>query len=134
MNKANTPAPYKIVRHLYGDRRIQCAPAARKRQTFVSGPTRVRQEFGHEADINNVILRYTNTGELPPRLNPVEPQYLDVSDVPELQVALQRVRDAHLELERITAESSAKRAALPDPASGLPPAPPVPPSGGAGGE
>lgn len=123
------PTPFKLVRGLYTDHFIAEAPSPRRVQTFASGPSAVRQEFGHEADINNVILRFTQTGELPPRLNPVTPDYADVSEMPDLQTALHLVADAEAILAQVRADSAAKRAANPDPVKppAAPAAPPVTP-------
>lgn len=98
--KTNIPSPSEKliqVRTYFSDRGISDRRAPRSRPTFVSGPSAVRQEFKDEADINNVILRFAGTGELPPRLNAREPEYLDVSEVPSLQEAMAtaaRARDA----------------------------------------
>lgn len=43
-------------------------------------PSRTRQEFKDEADINVIMRRYQSTGELP-QLNLSAPQYLDVSGI-----------------------------------------------------
>lgn len=52
-------------------------------QLICSDPSLTHQEFVPECDVNNVILRFAGTGSLPPRLNAREPEFLDVSDIPD---------------------------------------------------
>ncbi|WNK13487.1 MAG: internal scaffolding protein [Microvirus sp.] len=54
---------------------------------------RTRQEFADECDINVLMQRYETTGVLN-AFNMREPQYLDVSDVPDLQASLAMVAAA----------------------------------------
>lgn len=55
-------------------------------------PHLTQQEFTEECDINNVILRYSATGELPPRLNARVAEFLDVSEIGDLHEALEQAR------------------------------------------
>lgn len=57
-------------------------------------PSLTRQEFADECDINNLMARYEKTGLIPTHLNPAEPRYLDVTDVPDLMLAHQVLQDA----------------------------------------
>lgn len=50
-------------------------------------PSLTRQEFADECDINKLMAQYEKTGFLPSHSNPLEPRYLDVSDVPDLMQA-----------------------------------------------
>jgi hypothetical protein len=50
-------------------------------------PSLTRQEFAAECDINNLVDSFQKTGIFPSSVNPGEPRYLDVSDVPDLQQA-----------------------------------------------
>lgn len=50
-------------------------------------PSLTRQEFADECDINKLMAQYEKTGILPANINPGEPRYLDVSDVPDLMLA-----------------------------------------------
>lgn len=54
---------------------------------------RTRQEFADECDINILLQQYERTGVLN-HFNNGAPQYLDVSDVPDLQTALDVVSRA----------------------------------------
>jgi len=53
----------------------------------IGGFSMTRQEFADECDINVLMRKYEATGVLPP-LNGATPQYLDVSQVPDLALAL----------------------------------------------
>ncbi|AXH75473.1 MAG: internal scaffolding protein [Microviridae sp.] len=55
-------------------------------------PSRTRQEFAEECDINNIMKRFEATGAVN-HFNQVGPRYLDLSEgVPELREALDLVR------------------------------------------
>lgn len=56
-------------------------------------PSLTRQEFADEADINNLMAKYEKTGILP-TVNFKNPAFLDVSDVPDFQTALDFVAKA----------------------------------------
>ncbi len=59
-------------------------------------PSLTRQEFADECDINKLMAQYEKTGILPSSTNPGQPQYLDVSDIPDLA-------EAHAILQEATA-------------------------------
>lgn len=50
-------------------------------------PSLTRQEFADECDINKLMAQYEKTGLFPLSVNPGEPRYLDVSNVPDLMQA-----------------------------------------------
>lgn len=51
--------------------------------TYPEGETMTRQEFQQECDINYLIDRYEKVGVIS-HMNPTPPQFLDVSEVPDL--------------------------------------------------
>lgn len=57
-------------------------------------PSLTRQEFADECDINVLMAKYEKTGILPTNVNTGEPQYLDVSDVPDLMHAHEILNNA----------------------------------------
>lgn len=61
--------------------------------TDPGGPSLTRQEFSQECDINVLMAQYEKTGVLN-HYNNRAPQYLDVSNVPDLASALQIVDEA----------------------------------------
>lgn len=61
-----------------------------------------RQEFKDECDINVLLAQYEKNGTLPP-LRPGSPQYLDVSEIPNLQESLQLMREAEDAFMRLPA-------------------------------
>ena len=59
-------------------------------------PSRTRQEFADDCDINNIMAKYETTGFLPNSLNTRDPQYLDLANTPDrLQDALALVDEAN---------------------------------------
>lgn len=62
-------------------------------QLVTDGPSLTRQEFTEECDINTIMARYEKTGVVR-HLNAASPQYLDLSNVPDLQQALSVIREA----------------------------------------
>lgn len=56
-------------------------------------PSRTRQEFADECDINNILRGYEKTGVIS-HIDPREPVYLDTTDVVDLQSAIEIVRVA----------------------------------------
>lgn len=52
-----------------------------------SRPSRTRQEFAADCDINTIMSRYEKTGVIS-HVNQVQPAYLDLSETPDLQGAL----------------------------------------------
>lgn len=57
-------------------------------------PSLTRQEFADECDINKLMAQYEKTGILPSNMNGSPPRYLDVSDVPDLPLALNLLNEA----------------------------------------
>lgn len=57
------------------------------------GPSLTRQEFAEECDINTLMAKYETTG-FPAHMIRQNGQYLDVSDVPDLQRAMKVLADA----------------------------------------
>lgn len=57
-------------------------------------PSLTRQEFAAECDINNLMAQFEKTGIFPGSLNNAEPKYLDVSNVPDLQLAHNILQEA----------------------------------------
>ena len=58
------------------------------------GPSLTRQEFAEECDVNALMARYEKTGMQIPSHMSREPQYLDLSDVPDLHTAMNVMREA----------------------------------------
>ncbi|AXH74345.1 MAG: internal scaffolding protein [Microviridae sp.] len=57
------------------------------------GPSLTRQEFAEECDINVIMKRFENTGQLP--ANTREPVYMDLTDMPtDLMSSLEMLRAA----------------------------------------
>lgn len=56
------------------------------------GPSKARQEFKKETDVNELMRRFKKTGVLP--VNGVAPKFLDCCDVPQFQEAMQVMLDA----------------------------------------
>lgn len=57
------------------------------------GPSKTRQEFKDECDVNMIMDRYNKTGEFPFK-EAVPPVYYDFVGMPDLQDALGHLRDA----------------------------------------
>lgn len=51
------------------------------------GPSRTRQEFAEECDINTIMARYETHGVIS-HVNQREPMYIDLDNIPDLQAAL----------------------------------------------
>lgn len=64
--------------------------------TEIEGPSRTRQEFAAECDVNEIMKRYEKAGVLT-HVNRREPLYLDYSEVPDLQTAMNQVFTAERE-------------------------------------
>jgi len=56
-------------------------------------PSKTRQEFAKECDINNIIKQFTQTGLLPQQNK--TPQYLDLANLPDLQTSLHIISAAN---------------------------------------
>lgn len=68
----------------------------RKTPVTFSGDSKTQQQFRDDADINNIIKRYTECPQtsLTERICPRVPQFGDFSDVGDLQRNLNEIRDA----------------------------------------
>lgn len=58
-----------------------------------SGPSRTRQEFAEECDINSIMARYETTGIIS-HVDPRPPVYMDFTNVPDLQGTLRILDEA----------------------------------------
>ncbi|WNK13638.1 MAG: internal scaffolding protein [Microvirus sp.] len=120
----------RLIRSAYGSRRIKVEPHYRV-ASIVDGPSPVDQSARDECDINNIILRYKTTGVMPVRLNNREPEFLDVSEVPDLQSALNLVSQGQEILSALRQAQSERENSSLTPLEALPsesdsaPAPPV---------
>lgn len=63
-------------------------------------PGMTKQEFAEESDINNIMRRYVDFGQLPPSAV-IEPSYGDVSDVGDFMDAQNRVLLARQQFEAL---------------------------------
>lgn len=71
-----------------------CNPHRIAVDVYFDEPSRTRQEFAEECDINNIMSRYEATGVIS-HINPREPMYMDLGDgVPDLRTAIDTVRAA----------------------------------------
>lgn len=70
-------------------------------------PSLTRQEFADDCDINTLMARYEASGVIS-HINPRTPQYLDLSDVPDLQTAHQIIQDATREFMALPATTRAQ--------------------------
>lgn len=60
---------------------------------YTVGPSLTRQEFAADCDINNIMATYETTGVIS-HVNQKAPQYLDVTDVPDLAESIRVVQEA----------------------------------------
>lgn len=67
------------------------------------GPSLTRQEFADECDVNALMARYEKTGQMIPSRAVGPPQYLDLTDVPDLHAAMNIMRDAEAAFMRLPA-------------------------------
>ncbi|UDN67789.1 internal scaffolding protein [robinz microvirus RP_120] len=63
---------------------------------FFDEPSRTRQEFAAECDINTLMARYEKTGSMSGLLNERQPFYLDCTGLPDLQESLRIVKEAEI--------------------------------------
>lgn len=61
--------------------------------SFNDEPSKTKQEFAEECDINALMARYEKTGVIS-HMSRSEPRYLDVSEVPDLALAMQMMSNA----------------------------------------
>lgn len=67
-----------------------------------SEPSLTRQEFADECDINKLMAQYEKSGIIS-HINPRTPQYLDLSEVPDLATAHQIIQNATAEFMALPA-------------------------------
>lgn len=72
-----------------------------------SEPSRTKQSFKNECDINTIMSRYQNTGVLPDMLNTQNAQYLDVTGF-DYQEAMQVVAGAKSLFEELPSKVRAR--------------------------
>lgn len=65
----------------------------------------VKQSFKDEVDVNKIVVRFQNTGVLPDATRGVAPLFLDVSEMPSYQEALNHVRSVTEFFEALPAET-----------------------------
>lgn len=66
-------------------------------------PSRTKQEFAAESDINVLLATYERTGQLP-AYREIAPTYADVSNLPDYQEALNFVADANRHFSALPAK------------------------------
>lgn len=77
-------------------------PKKRKRiQIKFDEPTKTKQEYKDDVNINNIIKKYKITGELP--VANKMPRYEDVSKVPDYRTALDVVNNAQMAFKALPA-------------------------------
>lgn len=75
-----------------------------KRVLFeTDGPSRTRQEFQDECDINKIMARYQKTGVLQ-HVNRNEPQYIDFTGAPDFMSAMNLMHEASDAFARLPAQ------------------------------
>ncbi|QCQ84992.1 internal scaffolding protein [Blackfly microvirus SF02] len=72
--------------------------------TMPGGPSLTRQDYADECDINQIMAKYEVSGVVPTHLNPGEPRYLDVTDVPDLVQAMEILDQAQTAFMTLTAK------------------------------
>nr|QJB19316.1 MAG: internal scaffolding protein [Microvirus sp.] len=65
-------------------------------------PSLTRQEFAEECDINTIMARYEASGVIS-HVNRAQPMYLDTTDYPDLQGAMDQFREAALAFNALPA-------------------------------
>lgn len=72
-------------------------------ETKFTEPSRTKQAFKDECDINNILAKYNKTGLLPDMIK-ANPQYGDFSDVPDYQTSLNIVAKVQEQFENLPAK------------------------------
>ena len=67
------------------------------------GPSMVQQHFKEEVDINNIVLKYTQTGQISHFMNG-KPQYGDVPDGADFTDAMNLITDAQSQFDDLPSE------------------------------
>lgn len=62
-------------------------------QTIITGPSKTKQSFAAETDVNRILEKYQKTGLLPAVQN-MQARYGDFSEVVDYQSALHRIKEA----------------------------------------
>lgn len=70
-------------------------------------PSLTRQEFADECDINNLMAQYEKSGVIS-HVNRTPAQYLDLSETPDLQTAINMIRDAETAFMTLPAKTRAE--------------------------
>jgi len=70
-------------------------------------PSLTRQEFAEDCDINTILAQYEKTGVIS-HLNNQQPAYLDLDGVPDLQTAIQMIRDSETAFMSLSAKTRAE--------------------------
>lgn len=70
-------------------------------------PSLTRQEFAADADINTIMAQYEVSGVIS-HVNPPSNNYLDLTDVPDLQEALSIIRDSERAFMSLPAKARAE--------------------------
>lgn len=83
----------KIIKHENGQIKIQ---------TINTEPSMTSQQFKDQCDVNNIMKKYRLTGELT-HLRKNQGQYIDLTQLPDYQTALQTVIDANSAFESLPA-------------------------------
>lgn len=65
-------------------------------------PSLTRQEFADDCDINTLMAKYETTGVIN-HFNRATPQYLDLSETPDLQTSLAILQDAKIAFSQLPA-------------------------------
>lgn len=69
----------------------------------INGPSRTRQEFAEESDVNVLMKRYERTGVLPQYGAERKPMFLDLADVPSFHEAMDLLVQAEYAFGRLPA-------------------------------
>nr|AVQ10218.1 capsid protein VP3 [Gokushovirinae environmental samples] len=75
-------------KHKSGKLFSACNPNRIEVTADISGPSKTRQEFTDECDVNAIMARYDAAGVWPFKDNAVPPVYLDFVGMPDLQDAM----------------------------------------------
>lgn len=66
-------------------------------------PSRTDQQFKADCDVNHIVTKFKKTGQIS-HLAKMQGQYLDVSEIKDLDVALQQVKTAQSAFDSLPAE------------------------------
>lgn len=91
-----------FLKHGEGDMYSARSPFRIEVAADIHGPSKTRQEFADECDVNRIMARYDATGEFPFK-EPSAPVYYDFVGMPDLQGALSQLYDAEEAFMRLPA-------------------------------